>query len=78
VTSLQQEANTSLHKHSLHHRETLFVVSTSDFEDIALELITKGVSSHFLGNALLVKDAQFFFIIYFDTFARSRGRVRYD
>jgi len=40
VTSTQQEANTALNEHTLHHGETLFVISTSDFEDITLELVS--------------------------------------
>jgi len=78
VTFAQQEANTSLDKDTLHHGETLLVISTSDFEDVTLELITQGITTHLLGYALVIEDAQFFLIIYLDTFARPRGRVGND
>jgi hypothetical protein len=46
-----------LNEDTLHHGETLFVISTSDFEDVAFEFITQGVSSHLLGNALVIENA---------------------
>jgi len=78
VTLAQQEAHTSLDEDTLHHGETLFVISTSDFEDVAFEFITQRVSNHLLGNALVIENAQFLLIFYVDTFARTRGWVGYD
>jgi hypothetical protein len=78
VASFKQEANTSLNEDTLHHGETLLVISTCDSEDVAFEFITQSVSSHLLGHALVIENAQFLLIFYFDGFARSRGWVGYD
>jgi hypothetical protein len=78
VSSTQQEANTTLNEDTLHHWETLLVISTSDFEDVSFEFLTQSISSHLLGNTLVIENAQFPFVIYIDTFASARGRVGYN
>jgi hypothetical protein len=57
VASFKQEANTSLNEDTLHHGETLLVISTCDSEDVAFEFITQSVSSHLLGHALVIENA---------------------
>jgi hypothetical protein len=41
---------------------TLLIVSTRDFEDVALEFVTETVSLDFLAHALVVEDATMLFI----------------
>jgi hypothetical protein len=43
-------------QNSLLHTKSLLVVSTSDFEDVSLELVTKGISGDFFRDALIVED----------------------
>ena len=43
------------YKDTLLHGETLLVVSSTDTENVTLELIAEGVSGHFLGDFLLVE-----------------------
>ena len=63
----QQQAHTVVAQHTLLHRETLLVVSSSDAshsqpraqtlpEDVALELVAEAVTLHFLGDSLVHKD----------------------
>ena len=60
----QQQAHTVVAQHTLLHRETLLVVSSSDAshshphaqtlpEDVALELVAEAVALHFLGDSLV-------------------------
>ena len=60
----QQQAHTVVAQHTLLHRETLLVVSSSDAshsqphaqtlpEDVALELVAQAVALHFLGDSLV-------------------------
>jgi len=52
---VEQESNSSICENSLHHGETLFVVSTSDFEDISFVFFTKALSFDFLGHTFVIK-----------------------
>ena len=60
----QQQAHTVVAQHTLLHRETLLVVSSSDAshsqphdqtlpEDVALELVAQAIALHFLGDSLV-------------------------
>ena len=42
---------------TLLHRETLFVITTRDAEDIALELVANGLPGDFLRQFLVIKYA---------------------
>lgn len=53
----EQETHTVGEQDTLLHRETLLVVTSRDFEDVALEFIAETVTWHFRGHALVVKDA---------------------
>jgi len=44
--SVQQKTSSVVEQNSLLHTKTLLVMSTSDFEDVTLELITESVSSN--------------------------------
>ena len=52
----EQEPHTVRQKDTLLHRETLFVVSTCDAEDVALEFVADRVAGHFLCDPLVVED----------------------
>ena len=52
----EEESHTVREKDALLHRETLFVVSTCDTEDVALEFVADRVSGHFLCDPLVVED----------------------
>lgn len=62
VTLTQEEANTVVKENTLHHRETLLIITTSNLQDVSLPLVTKSISLDFLGNALIVEDTQLTFI----------------
>ena len=57
MTLGQQETNTVREQDTLLHGETLLVVASSDAEDIALELIAKGVTRDFGRDTLVIEDA---------------------
>ena len=52
----EQESHTVREKDALLHRETLFIVSTCDAEDVALEFVADRVAGHFLRDPLVVED----------------------
>jgi hypothetical protein len=57
VTISKEEADTVRDEDTLLHRETLFVITTRDAEDIALELVANGLSGDFLRQFLVIKHA---------------------
>ena len=58
---------------TLLHGEALLVVTTGDLEDVSLVLLTKGVTSDFRSNSLvIVEDAQLLLVFEFDSLLRSR------
>lgn len=68
VTVGEEEADTVGEENTLLHRETLFVVATSDTENIAFPLITERISCDLLSNSLVVEDTVFSLIIIIDGF----------
>lgn len=75
VSLAQKEANTVVQEDTLHHGETLFVVSTGDLEDVALPLVSENVSINFLGDALVVEGTQFALIDDLDQLLTTSGWV---
>jgi len=75
VLGAEQETDTTVGQHTLHHGETLFVVSTTDAEHVALPLVAERVSWHFLRHLLVEKDAEFAIILDFDQLLAARSRV---
>ena len=57
VALAEEEAHTVGEKDTLLHGEALLVVTASDAEDVALELVAEGVAGDFLGHFLVVEDA---------------------
>lgn len=60
---------------SLLHGETLLVVTASNLKDVTLEFLTQSVSLDFLGDALVVEDAQFTLVGDFNEFLTTSGRI---
>jgi hypothetical protein len=52
----KEEADAVWDKDTLLHRETLFVVTTSNTEDVALPFVADCVGGDFLGDLLVVED----------------------
>jgi len=75
VTIGEEEADTGWVHDSLLHWETLLVVATSDLEDVALELITNGITWDFGAHALVNEDSQLALIFDFNELLRSVRRV---
>jgi len=71
VTIGEEEANTGWVHDSLLHWETLLVVATSDLEDVALELITNGITWDLGTHALVHEDSQLALIFDFNELLRS-------
>jgi len=67
----KEEADTGWVHDSLLHWETLLVVATSDFEDVALEFITDRITWDFCAHALLHEDSQLTLIFDFNELLRS-------
>jgi len=66
VSLFAQKTNTSVGQNTLTHRETLFVVSSADAEDVSVELFTQNRSIDFLGHTTFVKRLKTLFVINFD------------
>jgi len=71
----QQKPNTSRVHDTLLHRETLLVVSSSDPEDVSLELITNGITCNLLTHALVDENTETTLVIDFDELLGSVGGV---
>ena len=75
----QEQTDAMIDEDTLLHGEALLVIATSDLEDISLEFVPKGISLDFLGDALVIENAQLLFIRNLDEFlATSRwvGNVK--
>jgi hypothetical protein len=57
VSLSEEQTNTLVRQNTLHHGETLLVVSSRHLKDVALPFVTEKVGLNFLGNALVVEDA---------------------
>jgi hypothetical protein len=54
---LSRSLNSTVGEDTLLHGETIAVVSTGNFEDIALELFSESIGLNFLAHALLLRSA---------------------
>jgi len=68
VSLLAQKTDTGVGQDTLTHRETLFVISSTNAEDITLEFVTDGRSVNFLGHTAFIQGLETLFIIDFDDF----------
>jgi hypothetical protein len=75
VTLGQQEADTIGQEDTLLHGETLLVVTSSDAEDVALELVAEGVARDLSRDALVVEDTSLTLIIEVDGLLAASGWV---
>ena len=66
VSLFAQQTDTGVGQDTLTHRETLLVISSTDAEDVSVELLTQGSSVDLLGHAAFVKGLETLFIIDFD------------
>jgi len=62
-------------QNTLHHGETLLVVTTSDLEDVTLPLVAESVDLNFLGDALVVENAQLALISDVDELLAASSRI---
>jgi len=75
VAFRQEETNTGWVHDSLLHWETLLVVSSSDLENVAFELITDAISWNLLAHTLFHENAKFAVIFNLDELLGAVGRV---
>jgi len=74
VASLHEDSDSSLDKDTLLHGETVLIVTTSDFEDVSLEFVTKTVTFDFLAHSSSVEDGKLLIVIDSDgLLAAGRG-----
>jgi len=73
---LQQQPHPAVGQDTLLHGEALLVVASSDAENVALELITKGIGLNLLAHPLLIERTNLQLISNLDQLLASRGRVR--
>lgn len=71
----EEQLDTVGQQNTLLHGETLLVVSTSDLEDVALELVTDGVAGDLLAHTLLVENTNAAFIVDLDQLLGAVGGV---
>lgn len=71
----EEEADTGRVHDTLLHGETLLVVSSSDAEDVPLELIADGVTRNLSAHALLHEDTELALILNIDELLAAIGRV---
>ncbi|KAH3661990.1 hypothetical protein OGAPHI_006171 [Ogataea philodendri] len=71
----QEQFNSVWDHHTLLHWETLLVVTTSDLEDVALELIAHGISLDLLAHSFFEESSQFVFIFDVNTLLSTVGWV---
>jgi len=62
-TSLHEESDSTLDEDTLLHGETVLIVTTSNFEDVSLEFVTKSVTFDFLTHSSSVEDRKLLFIV---------------
>jgi len=79
VSLFAQQADTGVGQNTLTHRETLFVVSSTDTEDVTVEFGAHDRSIDFLGHTAFIKALETLFIIDFDDFLHpSAGASNID
>jgi len=66
TTSLEKNAGSSVDKNTLLHGESIFVVSSSDFEKVALEIWTHFLSIDLLSHSFVKERTNMLFIINFN------------
>ena len=71
----EEKANTGWVHNTLLHWETLLVVSSGDLEDVALELISNGVTWDLSTHALLHEDAELALVLNLDQLLAAIGRL---
>lgn len=75
VALTEEEAHTGRVHNTLLHGEALLVVTASDAENVALELVTDGVARDFLTHAAVHEDAELTLIFDLDELLGAIGRV---
>jgi len=75
VLGAEEKADATVGQHSLHHRESLLVISAADAENVALPLIPERVAGDFLRHLLVEEDAEFAVILDLDQLLASRRRI---
>lgn len=75
VHGAEEEADATVGQHSLHHRESLLVISAADAENVALPLVPERVAGDFLRHLLVEEDAEFAIIFDLDQLLASRRRI---
>jgi len=75
VHGAEEKADATVGQHSLHHRESLLVISAADAENVALPLIPERVAGDFLRHLLVEEDAEFAVILDLDQLLASRRRI---
>ena len=53
-------------EHTLLHWEALFVIATSNPENVPLKLVAQRVASHLSGHTLLVEGREFLVVLHLD------------
>jgi len=71
----EEKSNSMSAEDTLLHAETLFVLTTGDPEDVALELVSELIGGNLVGDSLLVEVLDLVLIIDFKGFLLAGGRV---
>jgi hypothetical protein len=73
--SMHQDPYTALSENSLLHGEALLVTASHDLEHIALEFISKSISTDLLGQSLVKERPEFLVIVNFNLLLAPCSRV---
>jgi len=75
VAVLEEESNSMSDEDTLLHAETLFVLTSGDSKDVALEFLAERVGGDLVGDSLLVNVLDLLLIIDFKGLLLAGGRV---
>jgi hypothetical protein len=70
----EKKTHTLVGEDTLHHRETLLVVTTGDTEDVTLELVTENITVDLMGHTLIEEDTSII-VLNLNEFLVTRDRV---
>jgi len=71
----EQKTNATVGQHTLHHGETLLVISAADSEDVSFPLVAQRIAGNLLRHLLVEENAKFAIILDLDEFLTSRRRI---
>jgi len=76
VSLFHEDSGSASDEDTLFHGESVLIVSSGNFEQVALEFVTKFISSDFLTHSFTEESSQFFIVVNDDGLLEASDRVR--